>query len=179
MTCIVAIKRNGTVWMGGDRAGSAEHRITSYTGAKVFAKGELLIGYTGSFRFGQLLQYVFVQPKQISKEGTTAYMVKRFIPAVSSVLVKEGYNKYLDDDFEHFLVGYRGHLYEVQSDKSVLEPILPYTAIGSGMDIANGALAILSATRQPAKAILHQALVAATDAVATVAPPFDIMGVTR
>src|SRR5690606_5374194 len=44
MTCIVAIKDGGSVWMGGDSAGCSGFDLTIRDDAKVFRNGPYLIG---------------------------------------------------------------------------------------------------------------------------------------
>ncbi|KKN17732.1 hypothetical protein LCGC14_0962700, partial [marine sediment metagenome] len=58
MTCIVGfIDDGGKAWMGGDSAGVAGHHTHPRRDPKVFRVGPVLIGYTSSFRMGQLLRY--------------------------------------------------------------------------------------------------------------------------
>lgn len=40
-------------------------------------------------------------------------------------------------------MGYKGRLYKVQSDWSILEPTCGYTAVGSGSEICMGAISVL------------------------------------
>ena len=63
MTAIVAIRQDNTVYMGGDSAGVAGLKITIRKDPKVFINGNFLMGFTTSFRMGQLLQYSFKPPE--------------------------------------------------------------------------------------------------------------------
>ena len=63
MTCIVGVVDNGKVYMGGDSAGVGGLCIETRKQPKVFRNGDFLIGYTDSFRMGQLLQYKMSPPR--------------------------------------------------------------------------------------------------------------------
>jgi len=63
MTCIVGIQHDGRVYIGGDSAGVAGYSITSRADAKVFTVGPYVMGFTSSFRMGQLLRYGLKAPK--------------------------------------------------------------------------------------------------------------------
>ena len=57
MTCIVGLEHDGKVYMGGDSAAVGGMDVYPSRIPKVFQAGRYLIGYTTSFRMGQLLQY--------------------------------------------------------------------------------------------------------------------------
>jgi hypothetical protein len=58
MTCIVSLVDGDTVYMGGDSAAVEDgHYLTRTRNPKVFINGAYLIGYTSSFRMGQLLEF--------------------------------------------------------------------------------------------------------------------------
>ena len=57
MTCIVGLIDGNRVWMGGDSAGVSGLDITVRSDPKVFRNGDFLIGFTSSFRMGQLLAF--------------------------------------------------------------------------------------------------------------------------
>jgi len=57
MTCIVGIAQEGKVWIGADSAAVSGQDIRATALRKVFRRGQFLIGYTSSFRMGQLPQF--------------------------------------------------------------------------------------------------------------------------
>jgi len=64
MTCISAIAHNGKVYMGGDAAAVDDGNLVSTRKEpKVFIRNNYLIGYAGSFRFGKVVEHVFIPPK--------------------------------------------------------------------------------------------------------------------
>ena len=140
MTCIVAICENGKVYMGGDSAASAEHYIAYCKNPKVFQNGQYLIGFTSSFRMGQLIE--FAELPKPPKKDLYKFMVTEFVTVIREIMSDGGY---LRKDCEQeesgdFLVGIRGQLFLVQSDFAVLEYHQNYAACGSGESVALGSL---------------------------------------
>jgi len=142
VTCIVGIVHNGSVYMGGDASGVAEYNIQNRRNPKVFQNGPFLIGYMGSFRMGQILQYKFKPPVQKDDEDDMYFMVTSVIDAIRKCFNENGFSSIKNNEEEggFFLIGYKGKLYEIQSDYHVAVHYEPYTAIGSGDAIALGSL---------------------------------------
>ena len=97
MTCIVALKENGKVYIGGDCAGSDQSFTHSRKDPKVFKRGKFLIGFTSSFRMGQLLMHTLKVDPQSSIEciGATIqtdyqFMCTTFVNADRECLKKGG-----------------------------------------------------------------------------------------
>jgi len=144
MTCIAATIYKGKVYMGGDSAGIAEYKLDICKSPKVFRNGPFLIGFTSSFRMGQLLQYNFTPPP-IEQELFT-YMVTSFVPAVRECF-KEGGVASVENGVETggcFLVGIHGRIFQIHSDFQVFESAHSFDAVGCGADLAKGALAVLT-----------------------------------
>jgi hypothetical protein len=97
VTAIAGIVENGKVWMGGDSAATDGWlRQCILADPKVFVNKDFLIGNTGSVRIMQLLEHEFSPPTPHEGECGMAYMVKRFIPAVKSVLSSGGCERTLN-----------------------------------------------------------------------------------
>lgn len=142
MTCIVGLVDSGKIYVGGDSAGVAEHGLTIHADEKVFKKGSMLIGFTSSFRMGQLLRFKLVIPYHKSEMDTYEYMVAEFVEAVRTCL-KEGGCSRIENNEESggtFLVGYKGELFTIHSDFQVARMMNKYHAVGCGADIAKGSL---------------------------------------
>lgn len=143
MTCIVGIAQHGTVTIGGDSAGVSGWDLTIRADPKVFQRGPFLIGYTSSFRMGQLLRFRFDPPAHHSPTlDDFEFMATVFIDAVRSCLKAGGFAKKSSEQEEGggFLVGYRGRLFSVGSDYQVGESVDGYAAVGCGDSPALGAL---------------------------------------
>lgn len=178
MTIIIGLEHRGTVWIGGDSAGTNQlMNQTIRADKKVFIRDGLIFGFCGSFRAGQLLQHTLVIPPHAKGVSDEAYLVNDFISAVKSCLLEgqEGTAK----EFEGaFLLGYRGKLYDIESDFQVGQPKTGWHAVGSGSDIGKGAMAASGGIRNPKKR-LELALQAACDGNAACRPPFTIMALKK
>lgn len=176
MTCIAAVADGKTVWMGGDSLGSDGWDSTSRKDQKVFKTGEWVMGFTTSYRMGQLLMHRFTPPLLSEGQDVFAYMVTDFIDAVRRCLKDGGFAK-RDSDREsggEFLVGFRGRLFTIGSDYQVGEPIEPYDAVGCGHAYAKGSLYSTPPSLSPSKRITI-ALEAASLHSNGVRAPFTIL----
>lgn len=174
MTCIVGLVHEQAVYIGGDSAGVGGWTITGRADAKVFRNGPFLVGYTTSFRFGQLLRYAFTPPEQPADMDTFHYMVVEFINALRDCLKDGGYAKKEAEQESggKFLVGYQGRLFLIGDDYQVGEMLDGYMAVGAGDDLALGAL-YATAGMQPL-ARVEVALEAAAHHNMGVRAPFSI-----
>jgi hypothetical protein len=172
MTCIIGLVDKGNVYIGGDSAGISGNDITIRTDEKVFVNGEFLIGFTSSFRMGQLLRYKFApKPQAEDQKDDMAYMVGSFIDDCRACFKTNSYGT--DSKGGDFLVGYRGGLYHIGSDFQVGKSKLPFDAAGCGTDVALGSM-FAAKSVAPAKRI-NLALEAASTFNTGVAGPFLVM----
>lgn len=145
MTCIVALTHNGTVYMGADTYGSNGYTGTYVANPKCFINGEFLIGCTSTFRLIDLLTHHLDVPKVHPDEqdhNPDRYMRTHFINAVRKCLRDNGHikNSGGTESGGNFLVGYRGNVYEVQPDFSILNVPDYGGSVGSGESAARGSL---------------------------------------
>lgn len=174
MTCIVGLIDGGKVYMGADSAGVAKTVLRVRADHKVFTRDDFIMGFTTSFRMGQLLRYKLRIPAFPKGIDTFEYMVTIFVEAVRKCLKDGGFAQKKDETETAgtFLVGYRGRLFCVDSDYQVAETLLPYAATGCGEDIALGVL-FANGGLKPKERIL-QSLEAAQQFSAGVREPFLI-----
>jgi ATP-dependent protease HslVU (ClpYQ) peptidase subunit len=172
MTCIVGIAHNNKVYIGGDSAGVSGLDIIIRKDKKVFKSGPFLIGFTSSFRMGQLLNYNLDVPERKSDEDIMQFMVTTFVDSVRECFKDGGYTRVSDsrETGGSFLVGYEKRLFHVESDFQVGEAISGYDACGCGTPYALGALR--NSTKLSPLKRLEQALETAAEFSAGVAPPF-------
>jgi ATP-dependent protease HslVU (ClpYQ) peptidase subunit len=174
MTCVVGLVNKGTVYIGVDSAAVQGWTRRTSRVAKVFRRGPFLIGYTTSFRMGQLLQHHLDVPAQEAGQDDVAYLVTNFIEKARALFKEKGFTK-VEANTEkggQFLVGYRGRLYTVESDFQVGEHEDGYDAIGSGADFALGAMAALP--KLPPRQRVGRALEIAAHFNMGVSGPFSI-----
>ena len=179
MTCIVGWTENGKVWIGGDSAGVGGLSIRTRADEKVFKNGDMLFGYTSSFRMGQLLRYSLVVPEQSKRKDDYRYMCTDFIDAVINLFESKKFAKTNSGEISGgtFLVGYKGKLYEIENDFQVAVPSLNFEAVGCGVDIAIGALHALRNHKMKPRDRIIKALEAATEFSAGVRPPFIVRSI--
>jgi ATP-dependent protease HslVU (ClpYQ) peptidase subunit len=175
MTCIVGLVHKGTVYIGGDSAGVAGLSISIRNDEKVFHNGPFVMGFTTSFRMGQLLRYKFDPPAQTVQQGDMEYMVTTFIDAARACFKENGFGDKEATVGGTFLVGYRSKLYTINNDFQVGIPADTYDAVGSGSDLALGAMYASDKTKMTPDKRIVQALGAASYFNAGVAPPFYII----
>jgi ATP-dependent protease HslVU (ClpYQ) peptidase subunit len=174
MTCIVGISHRGRVYMGGDSAAVQGWTRRKTALKKVFRRGPFLIGYTSSFRMGQLLEHHLDVPKQAAGQDDMAYMVTGFIESVRKLLKDKGFAK-VESNSEtggQFLVGYRGQLYTVHRDFQVGHVADGMDAVGSGREYALGSLYALDKLGPTTR--IKRALAITAYFNAAVAPPFVV-----
>ncbi len=148
MTCIVGVKHEGKVYIGGDSMGSNGHTYFQMSNSKVFrifgSENELkaVIGYTSSFRMGQLLQFRLRVAAPLEGQDLYQFMCSVFIDAVIEVLDAGKFSRYEEGVFTvgTFIVGVQDRMFIIQSDCSVSECTADYTSVGSGMEFALGSL---------------------------------------
>lgn len=143
MTCIVALRKNDTIYMGCDSAGvGGWYSRANRLDPKIYRVDNMLIGFTDSFRMGQLLGYSLTLPKHHSDVAVEKYMATDFINAVRKCLKDGGFAE-KDKEKESggtFLVGYQKRIFEIYEDYQVGERDEPYSAVGCGFDLALGSL---------------------------------------
>jgi hypothetical protein len=175
MTCIVGLVDRGYVYMGGDSAGVSGWDLVERADRKVFRNGEFIMGFTSSFRMGQLLAFGFDPPKPTIGKDLFGYMVTDFVDAARQRL-KDGGFATKKDEAEvggNFLVGVGGRLFNIGSDYQVGESAHGYDACGCGAQIALGSLRSTRRWRD-AKARIAEALDAGETFSAGVRRPFFI-----
>lgn len=142
MTCVIAIKENGIVYMGADSAGSDRQTIHTRLDPKIHKVGDFMFGFTTSFRMGQLLAHAFKAPDRDPRIPVDKFMTTSFIDAVRECLKVGGYASKSNDTESGgtFLVAYEGRVFVIYDDYQVAEHAMSYSAVGCGAETAMGSL---------------------------------------
>ncbi len=187
MTCIVGLVSKGEVYLAADSLGSGngvkqEYKTPKLVKLDIFEKKDLSlakiplgIGYTTSYRMGDLLRYNFTPPTIEVGEDENEYLVKEFIPALIECFDEHSFARTKEGNKSggNFLVGIRGRLFIVQDDFSVLEPELNFASVGSGQEFALGSLyAYMKISLDPVEKV-HAAVDAAIEFSTTVGGTVD------
>lgn len=183
MTCIAAIEHQGRVWIGADSLVSTEWGFSVVrVEPKVFKSGkELLIGTCESVRVAQVLRYHLKPPAASrGKHDPQNYIVSRLIPEIRKMLRQHGAGKVenrVEEMEAQFLVGYRGKLFYVDEDYQVGTPSIGFHAIGSGGEVACGALYSTRKAKLTPRQRILAALGAAQHYMSSVRGPFTVLSV--
>ena len=148
MTCIVALRvPQHCVWIAGDSGAFKEDEISQRVNEKVFYNGDFLIGFSGSFRVGQLIRYSFMPPPVKFPGDIMKYFVIDFVDALKDCLRSKGNLKTNEAGEEihdcDIIVGYKDKVVSIESDFNIGDPLDNYMAIGSGALYALGAITVL------------------------------------
>lgn len=177
MTCIVGIATEGKVYIGSDSLGGGRNQKNIYKHSKVFIKEDFIIGYTSSFRMGQILEVEWKVPERNEYiKDDYAFMIKQVVPSIKECFKEHGFGNIKDGEQDFagdFLIGYNGSVYHLQDDFSVLEATDDFNSVGSGFHIALGSLASTVHWEHPEERI-YQAIEAAEKYKPTVQGPIHI-----
>jgi ATP-dependent protease HslVU (ClpYQ) peptidase subunit len=147
LTIVIGYRFENRLFMGADSLGSDGHHHAVRTDPKIYRNGKLLIGFTTSYRMGQLLCFSVKIPPLDRSGDDFAWMIRRFIPAVRKTFIANGFESKRVGGEAYagsFLVAFRNRgearLYEVDSDYQVAEIDNGPYAIGCGSQVALGAM---------------------------------------
>lgn len=146
-------------------------------GTKVFyhTEGNFIIGCAGSVRAANVIHYKMKLPEP-DTDDYMSYMVNGFVEALRDTLKGSGHAA-KNDESEYtgvqLLVGFRSRLFAIESDYNVREIVTGYDSIGSGSDLALGAL--YATQKMTAKKRIMLALESAVTHNAACRPPFSIL----
>lgn len=177
MSCIVGLIHKGCVYMGCDSLGSDQSLKLVRSDPKIFrVKGrhDALIGFTTSFRMGQLLQYA--QLIETKAKVNHKYVVTKMIPKIIHIFDEGGYGK-ADEDGRvggQFILAVNNKLFNIDNDFQVGENSCGYAAIGSGSPYALGSLYSTQDLNLTPEERIHISLKAASLFGIGVGAPFHI-----
>ena len=148
MSLVVAIKQKNRIVLGADKQISTGDS-KNHTSTKIWPVYDLngaIMGSVGSARASQIIQYAnIVDKNNLQVEPTTDFVVCSLVPTIAQTLkangivVEPGENGLCDLMPNAFIFAYRDKAWMIWNDLSVSE-IEDYFAIGSGSDVASGAL---------------------------------------
>lgn len=195
MTCIIAHNDGVSSFIAGDKLGSNGFTKTVQTEPKVFekefiklhddgltrTKEVMALGYTTSFRMGQLLNYNLNLPEQDASQTFSQYLVLKVIPIIRQMFKEEWGARDASQDVGggQFIILHNHTIYEVQEDFSVLQPKTRITAVGSGTYHAIAAMQAYIEVENESKKPLHERIKSifkiVSDNVTSVSEEFDVL----
>ena len=175
MTCIIGLEHEGKVYVGGDSATGNGWGLRTAAMPKVFRLGELLVGFTDTWRFGQLIQYSLTLPQRDGEDSDERYLIATVIPALHTTLKDHGYVTTEDsrESGGSAIVGYRGRVYELSPNFGLTTFADKFAAVGVGWMFAEGAM--LALEQLPPKERILKALDIVGRCADGVLPPYGVM----
>jgi ATP-dependent protease HslVU (ClpYQ) peptidase subunit len=155
MTCIVALKENGKIYFGADKALSDTYTIRKMSSNKIFKKGKYILGYTGSPRLGQLLEHVIELPEPPKSGADLHFIVSSLIESVRKGLKEYGFSE-VENNKESgglFIMGVDDEIFKVYSDFQVSTYENNVGCCGSGEDYAEATMEALKDILPPKERI--------------------------
>lgn len=148
MTCITAAVKGGKCAIAADSFGGSASSYQIYKTPKLVRKPvrngggsiDVLIGYTSSYRMGDILRYLWECPE--FSGDANEWIVAKCIPSLRCLFESEGFMGKDDsrDSGGDFIFIVDCRIFHIQNDFSVLEPSEGYLSVGSGEYIAVGAM---------------------------------------
>lgn len=112
---------------------------------KLTKRGAFIIAGAGEIVPCDVIQHIWEPPRVMAKdkEDLWHFMIVKVIPSMRKCLIENGYNFNEPDAGDNrfgFIVSVAGHLFELDDDLGVTRQLTGLYGIGSGGDIALGAL---------------------------------------
>lgn len=169
MTCVVALRHDGVIYMGCDSAGVGGYSRSNRLDPKIYRVGEMLIGFTTSFRMGQLLGYSLTLPRPTWRRPSSTPCAIASRPAAGRRKTRTWSAAAISSSPT------RAASSRSKGDYQVAENAEPYNAVGCGFDLALGSLFTSGrVANASARERVEEALQAAAAFSAGVYPPFRI-----
>jgi ATP-dependent protease HslVU (ClpYQ) peptidase subunit len=144
MTCIVAFRdEEENIILAGDKMGSDSYSKMIVKEPKVFKNGDFAIGYTDSFRMGQLLKHVWTPPERKMEQETDNYLYADVTKSLREMFKENGFGDDDNNDFGAFIMIYEDRILEMQGEMSLLEHETDIVSVGAGCYHATAALQVL------------------------------------
>lgn len=148
MTTIIAIQKTDRVVIAADNQVTSTRKYRHPKMAKITERGPYLIAGSGEVAACDIAQHIFVPPKPTADDKKDLYhfMIAKFVPALKKCFKDQEYKWQPTVDYDEyetkfmFLVAICGEVFEIADDLAVTLDDSGIYGVGSGSDIAIGAL---------------------------------------
>ena len=89
MTCIIALKKDDTIYWGADSCVTGYDTRTMLS-PKIFQVGDLVFGGSGNLRMLQVMEYHLVPKKHKEKMSDMEYLIKKIVPQIRAITKEHG-----------------------------------------------------------------------------------------
>jgi ATP-dependent protease HslVU (ClpYQ) peptidase subunit len=199
MSCVIGLVTDQTVILGADTAACDGNVVITNKFKKLFkwqidfsgSDCELIktidigIGVVGSVQTCNTIEFEldFPKPDREDRKHPERYIVTKLVPALRDVLTRsrERCGACAEHNGDEFMIGFMGKLFTLDTELGVVSPSSGYDAIGSGREVALGAMSSNGRPREYAGKILEpierilDGLKVAEELTAFVRAPFDLV----
>lgn len=171
MSCVVGVKNLNGIFMGADSAVVTDDHKGYIKEAKLFRKGDFIVGGAGLVKGISLVRYQKwpelgdMHIEEYMHNVLSHWIMRKFLKHKIATVEDEAITSPTD-----FIVGYKDRLFSIDSAFGVTETARDYVAIGAGYPYALGSL--YSSKEINVKAKTHIALAAASEFSINVYSPF-------
>ena len=181
MTLILGLTIKSHSYILGDSAAAKDDHVEPVVTPKVWKvkSHNMLMGYTSSFRMGDLLKYYWNPPEHPKGMSDEEYLATLFVESMIDVFQR---GLWLSSEGGKIIGGemlciYNGTIHVVQPNFSVITSVHTYKAIGSGQHHAEGAMHSTDGLGLKPKERMLRAASAAESYTGSVCGPFQILRV--
>ena len=183
MTTLVGIQARNWALLGADTRVTEDGSIYQMAKerSKIIQHDDFTIACAGDMRAINILESGLKIPKSTFIKNDAQFVTGFLVPAMKKAFCDAGYEKTSEGQASHeseFLVIYKAKIYALGGDYSWVQDSRGIYALGSGGQVALGALASLvgdSITRRDARAWALKALDIASNYNSDTAPPFHVV----
>jgi ATP-dependent protease HslVU (ClpYQ) peptidase subunit len=178
MTCIVAFRdEKENIIIAGDKMGSDSYSKMIVKEPKVFINGDFAIGYTDSFRMGQLLKHVWVPPERKMEQETDNYLYADVTKSLRGLFKDNGFGDDDNNEFGAFIMVYEDRILEMQGEMSLLEHETDIVSVGAGCYHATAALQVLLEYDSEVEEVLDKTFEVVAYNIVSVSQEYDLITV--
>lgn len=143
MTAIIGVEDRGIAYVGADSSSVVgDQAVLVMRSPKVFRNGEYVIGFSYTFRFGNILQYLWSPPTpperiEQSPELFERFMVRELGPSIRAA-VDEGHSLIEKEggyEVGLAIIGVRGRIWHYERDQGILCYADGVATTGSGYNL--------------------------------------------
>lgn len=174
MTCIISFFNNDRIVLAGDKIGVSGNFKAIIKEPKVFFNCDFMIGYTTSFRMGQLLNHTWKPTKRKKDQSVENYIYVDTIGSIRKLFEENWFfDKTKEDDWGIFILCYENKIFKVHTDMTITESMDHIAVCGSGREVAKGALCVLLEYEKDIETILRKTFDIVSSNITTVSNEFD------
>ena len=174
MTCVVSIRKDGKLVIGADKlVTSGSYKLSNYACKIIKKRDDLLVAFSGMMSVETYLRYEWdLTDIESVNEKDDKLILSKIVSSLRSLLSEETFQD--DRGFGVLFIIYKAKTYFVDKSFCCVE-LSDIEAIGSGEEIAVGAMCALYNLDYSAKEIAYKALSIASDRYGDVGCVFDLV----